>query len=127
MYCPRCLNSSLQMKQSGVANVVLNHKQMDRGRFLYNLDRQSQHEVNEEFKKKVVDFFRWYSNFKNQDPIEHIEIYSNDFYCTNGCPIGPNDKFSLIGELINYSVVVEVITEIAKKYEIGVELPKKKI
>ena len=41
MYCPKCYNNSLSMASRGVVDIIINGKQMDAGRFLYNINKES--------------------------------------------------------------------------------------
>ncbi len=87
MYCPKCFGHNLQACSTGVINLVINGKQMDAGRFLYYTNKQSQKEIEEQFVRKLEEFFKWYSSFENQEPIKNVQIISSDFMCDNGCSI----------------------------------------
>lgn len=122
MYCPKCLNSSLYLCDHGVINLIINKKQMDAGRFLYNLNDQSKDELVEELSQKIEEFFKWYSNFKNKEDIEVVQLVTTDVFCENKCSIGLSSKVSVIDLLIPKSVLLEVLEELGKKYNMNIKI-----
>ncbi len=122
MYCPKCLNNTLFLASHGVVNIIINDKQMDTGRFLYNTDRESREEIIENLTSKVIDFFKWYSTFRNQDPIKVVQICSSDFLCEDKCAIDLRIKFSVIDILIPKSTINNILHELSQKYNMKIEL-----
>ncbi len=122
MYCPKCLNDTLSLCSRGVVHLIVNGKQMDAGRFLFNLSKEDAQDIQKAFKLKLEEFFIWYSNFKNKDPITRIEVCSGDFRCESGCRIDVNSRFSVINVLIPKKVVVQYLDELGQKYSLRVEL-----
>lgn len=122
MYCPKCLNDSLLVSPKGVITLILNGKQMNNGRFLYNIERDDFSEFNRALREKIDEFFKWYENFQNRDPIHTVEVCSSDFVCSNGCAIGVHETFSVVDLLISYKDLVKMIKEEADKFGVGVEL-----
>ena len=45
MYCPVCFNNSLSLSPKGVIDIVINGKQMDASRFLFNTGDQNKEEL----------------------------------------------------------------------------------
>lgn len=125
MYCPMCLNDTLSMRDRGVIHLIVNGKQMDTGRFLYNILKESPEELNENFEKKLEEFFRWYSNFQNKDPIQYIHICSSDFRCEKGCGIHLGNKYSVVDVLIPREVVLEKLEILGEKYDMIIELEER--
>ncbi len=122
MYCPTCLNDSLQINKSGIINIIINSKKLDNGRFLFNLVDQTEEQVFETFEDKAEDFFKWYSKFQNPSKIQRIQIISSNFNCTSGCPFKANMKKSVLGVLLPEEEVKEVILTLGEKYNLEVEL-----
>lgn len=122
MHCPKCFNDSLRMATRGVVHIIVNGMQMDTGRFLYNLGKESQEEVNENFKDKLEEFFKWYSNFQNKDPIKVIELLSSDFSCDEKCRLDLGMRFSVLGILLPYEDVDQMIQDLGKKYRMTIQL-----
>jgi len=94
---------------------------MDAGRFLYNLDDNRYDEMVHDLKGKLEEFFKWYSNFKNRDPICKVELLTNDIKCSNNCPMLPNTRISVMELLVNPKTVKSMIEELGKKYDLKVE------
>ena len=122
MYCPKCLNSSLCLKDKGVVQVIVNKKQMDSGRFLYNFIDESKEEILASLESKVEEYFKWYSSFSNKEDIQSIELVSNDINCENGCSIGINKMFSVINLLISSKSLHLTLQKLGKKYSIDINI-----
>jgi hypothetical protein len=110
------------MKSRGVVNVIINGKQMDAGRFLFNLDKDSPEELKASLSKKFDEFFRWYGNFNNKDPIDTIELVTNEVVCEMGCAIPLNFRFSVIDILLKGGVIREMLIKYATKYDVEIQL-----
>ena len=122
MYCPKCFNPTLKLASSGVVDVIINKKQMDAGRFLYNLTTQRQDQISRDFTKKLEEFFLWYSTFQNKEPITNIALTSSDFICEEGCRVGMNQKFSIVDILIAKNIIETKLNELGKKYKLEIKL-----
>lgn len=118
-YCPKCLNSSLYLKERGVIELLINGKQMDSGRFLFNIEKSSRTEIYKELYKKMEDFFKWYIDFKNRVPIETVELCSADFKCES-CGFIPNIKQrqSIIDILVPKKIIEDHIKELSVIYKV---------
>ncbi len=122
MYCPVCLNNSLYINTRGVMNIVVNGKQMDAGRFLYDFDRDRAHFI-ADLTQKLEEFFKWYSNFQNIEAITKVEISTIDVTCENGCSMPPATKFSVFdGNQLKKNEIGKILTKLATKYNLEIEL-----
>lgn len=121
MYCPKCLNNSLHVNSRGVMHIIINGKQMDAGRFLYNFDKDKTSFLRD-LQQKLEEFFKWYSNFQNVEPITRIEICTSDVICENKCPIPINHRFSIINEVVSSKEVQKELMKYAQKYNMEIEL-----
>jgi hypothetical protein len=116
MYCPACFGRTLSLKKHGVIHTVINGKKMDTGRFLFNDLKDTKEDRLRELKKKIEDFFKWYSSFQNKEPIQSFGLYSSDFVCSNDCKIPINSRISIIGLIFKAEDVKKVIEGLAEKY-----------
>ena len=110
------------MAPRGTINIVINNKQRDTGRFLFNSDKESKEEMRQKLLKKCEEFFEWYSTFQNQDPISRLNITSSDFKCSSGCKAMPNFSLSAIGILFPEKDVQKIFQKLADKYLLQIEL-----
>ncbi len=122
MYCPKCLNESLYLCDHGVVNLIINNKQMDAGRFLYSMDDHSRDELIAALSLKIEEFFKWYSNFKNREDIEVVELCTSDVVCENKCSLGLNHRISIIDVLISKNQLAELLAEIGNKYNMNIKI-----
>jgi hypothetical protein len=122
MYCPSCLNSTLSLNHKGVADLIINGKQLDNGKILFNALQMKETETLLE--KKISEFFKWHSKFQNIEVIENIEIVSNSFSCSNRCPLKASQKFSLIGLLFTEDLIWNLAKKIGQ--EIGLSISRGK-
>lgn len=123
MYCPKCLENGLFLKSRGVVELIINGKQMDAGRFLFNRDTSKKEEIYSDFKKKLEEFFSWYSQFKNTEPIQIVELSTADFKC-EVCGFSPplKQRFPIADVLIPQSVVIKCLKEQGEKYNLDIKL-----
>lgn len=123
MYCPKCLEDNLLLKSRGVVELIINGKQMDAGRFLFNLDSSKKEDIYRDFQKKLEEFFQWYSGFKNKAPIQHVELSTTDFKC-EACGFNPsfNQRFAIADVLIPRTLMLKCLNEMATKYDLKIEL-----
>jgi len=122
MYCPKCFNQSLFLKQKGAVDIYINGKRRDTGRFLFNIDPTYYDEVVADFRHKCDEFFKWYSNFNNKDSIQYVELHTGDVKCENGCSFSPLEKFSAVDSVIPSSEIKAIIEQLAETYSMQVEL-----
>lgn len=123
MYCPKCLNYSLQINDKGIANIIINGKRMDRGLIYFKFtDEFEQRESKEKIKEKIVEFFAWYSKFQNILPITRVELTTSDFNCSKKCVIPPNLQLSIIDIIISKNELQLFLDDIAPKYGLKIEL-----
>lgn len=123
LYCPKCLESCFYLRESGVVDLLINGKQMDSGRFLFNIKKHEQKVVIEQMHNKMQDFFLWYKDFNHRAPITQIELCSADFKC-EACGFVPTIKQrqSVLGLLIPPKKMLESVQELAKKHNIELKL-----
>ena len=122
MYCPKCLNNSLHLCAKGVVDISINNKRRDSGRFIFNMSPSEKQAMLEDFAVKCEEFFQWYSNFQNKDPIHRLELTTSDVKCENGCKFSAMEKFSAIGTVIDTRTIKTVVDELGEKYSLKIEL-----
>lgn len=122
MYCPVCFSDTLFVGHRGVVNLIINGKQMDAGRFLFRVEDERRETVKAELKRKLEEFFKWYSNFQNKDPIKKIELFSSDFSCEAGCKMPLNYRQSVVDILITSAELRNMLTEMGAKYKLEIKL-----
>ena len=122
MYCPECFNNTLKINSRGVVRLAFNGKSKETSLFLYNISKDKPDDVKKNVAEKFDDFFKWYASFKNADPIKNIELYSNDFTCSNNCKILLTTKITVVGLLITQKDVHEIANEVAIKYNLQLQL-----
>ena len=122
MYCPKCFNNTLFLNAKGVIDIIINRKKRDSGRFLFNFDPSRQEEIEIEFEKKCDEFFKWYADFQNKEPITSLELITSDVRCENGCKFSPTDHVSAIGVILPNRKILEVIQRVGDKYKIPINL-----
>lgn len=120
LYCPVCLNKSLTVQGKGVVEITINGKHMDAGRFYYLADKPDQNK--RELKEKIEEFFKWYSNFRNIDPIRTVQLVTSSAICDNNCIFKPNSRFSVVGILFSIKEVQEIIKSLGMKYQMKIEI-----
>ena len=89
---------------------------------MFNRNQETDDQIEENLKKKINEFFSWYSRFNNATAIQYVQIISNNFGCATGCQIKADYKFSIIDVLVPKSVVVKHLQAAAKKYNMEVKL-----
>lgn len=122
MYCPKCLNNTLAINSRGVVHLMINGKKMDSGRFLFNFGEMTKTEFLDTFTEKIESFFKWYSNFQNQEPIAVVELYTSDLTCEDGCIIPIEHYVSVIDILIKKDTLLKILSEAAESYQMTIEL-----
>lgn len=122
MYCPKCLNNSLRINAKGVVDIIINGKKRDSGRFIFHTAESEREAMLADFETKCEEFFQWYSNFQNKEPINRLELTTSDVKCENGCRFSAMDKFSAVNNIIDAKTIKEIIDRVGPKYNLTVEL-----
>jgi hypothetical protein len=123
MYCPVCFQNTLKVRSTGVVKLAFNGKSRNTSLFTYNLQKETQEQLNAKLREKVVDFFSFYSEFNNKAPIKNFEAYSSDFLCTNACKIDVmNTRVSVVGLIYPFQTVKSILTEEGKKFGIDIQV-----
>ena len=123
MYCPVCFQNTLKLRSSGVIKLSFNGKSRNNSLYTYNLQKETQEQLDAKLREKIVDFFDFYSQFVNKAPIKNFEIYTSDFLCLNNCKMDRvSTKVSLIGMLYPLAVVRKILDEEAQKFAISIEV-----
>lgn len=123
MYCPVCFQNTMKIKPNGVVKLAFNGKSKTSSLFTYNLQKETQDQLQAKLKEKVVEFFSFYAEFNNKSPIKTFEAFSSDFVCTGGCKIDMmHTKVSVISVMYTVAEVKALLNEEGKKREIPIEV-----
>ena len=123
MYCPVCFQNTMKIRSNGVIKLAFNGKSRNTSLYTYNLQKETQEQLEAKLREKIVDFFSFYSEFANKTPIKNFEAYSADFMCTNSCKIDMmSTKVSVVGIVYPAATVKKLLTEEGKKFGIEIEL-----
>ena len=123
MYCPVCFQNTLKIRSSGVIKLSFNGKSRNTSLFTYNLQKESQEQLEAKLTEKIVDFFSFYSEFANRTPIKHFEAYSGDFVCMNNCKIDMiKTKVSVIGIIYPVATVKQFLKDEGNKWAIEIDV-----
>jgi hypothetical protein len=113
----------MKIRSSGVIKLSFNGKSRNTSLYTYNLQKDTQEQLDAKLREKIVDFLSFYAEFNNKTPIKVFELYSADFMCTNTCKIDVmNTKVSVVGIIYPRPVVKAILTGEAKKYGIEIEV-----
>lgn len=122
MYCPVCFQNTMKIRSSGVVKLSFNGKSRNTSLYTYNLQKETQEQLNAKLREKIVDFFSFYAEFNNKTPIKNFEAYSADFMCTNSCKIDVmKTKVSVVGIVYPTQLVRSMLLEEGKKFGIEIE------
>lgn len=123
MYCPVCFQNTMKIRSNGVIKLAFNGKSRNNSLFTYNLQKETDEQLQAKLREKIVDFLSFYSEFNNKAPIKNFEVYSADYLCTNGCKIDViNTKVSVVGLVYSSQVVKKILYEEGKKFGIDIEV-----
>lgn len=123
MYCPVCFQNTLKLRSNGVVKLSFNGKSRSTSLFTYNLNKDSQKDLESKLRERIVDFVSWYSEFQNKVPIKTIEAVSSDCQCSNNCKIDlVNTRVSVIGVLYSLKEIEKIISDEAQRFGIEVNL-----
>jgi hypothetical protein len=95
---------------------------MDLGRFLFNVGKQAKGQILEDLEDKLDNFFKWYGDFNNKEPIKRVDIISGDFTCDRGCRLDINFKGQVIDILFSGKELQEILNRLSEKYSITLDL-----
>jgi hypothetical protein len=113
----------MKIRSSGVIKLTFNGKSRNTSIFTYNLQKDTQEQLDAKLREKIVDFLSFYSELMNKTPIKHFEVYSADFVCTNSCKLDLNTtKVSVIGVIYPSSLAKKIIEEEGKKFGIDIDV-----
>jgi hypothetical protein len=113
----------MKIRSSGVIKLSFNGKSRNTSLFTYNLQKETQEQLDAKLREKIVDFFSFYSEFNNKTPIKNFEAYSADFMCTNSCKLDMmSTKVSVVGVVYPIPVVKQMLQDEGKKFGIGIEV-----
>lgn len=113
----------MKIRSSGVIKLAFNGKSRNTSLFTYNLQKETQEQLQAKLREKVVDFFRFYSEFTNKIPVKHFEAYSADFICTNSCKIDLlSTKVSVVGCVYSITEIKSILQEESKNFGIHIEV-----
>lgn len=119
MYCPVCFQNTMKIRSNGVIKLAFNGKSRNNSLFTYNLQKETEEQLLEKLREKIIDFFSFYSEFNNKAPIKTFEAYSADFICSAGCKIDViNTKVSVIGIVYSKTVVKTLLKQESSKFGI---------
>ena len=123
MYCPVCFQNTMKIRSSGVIKLSFNGKSRNTSLYTYNLQKETQEQLESKLREKIVDFFSFYAEFNNKTPIKNFELYSADFMCTNTCKIDVmNTKVSVVGIVYPRPLVKAMLMEEGKNFGIDIEI-----
>jgi hypothetical protein len=123
MYCPVCFQNTMKIRSSGVVKLSFNGKSRNTSLFTYNLQKETQEQLDAKLREKIVDFFSFYADFNNKAPIKTFEAYSSDFLCTNSCKIDVmSTRVSVVGNIYPSTVVKKILQEEGQKFGIAIDV-----
>ncbi|MFW5871890.1 MAG: hypothetical protein ACOCUT_02180 [bacterium] len=118
MYCPICFNNSLSLKDHGVIRLEINSKHRNNNTFLFNIQKDTEMDLQERLQQKIDEFLQWYSTFQNKEPITKFLVFSPDFICKSNHPLNLDIKLSVIGLLYDEDDIIDILEESCEKYNI---------
>ena len=122
MYCPVCFCNSLTTDERGVAHLSINGKRRDSGRILFSDVPEEKVKFVRTFTKKVKEFFDWYDQLTNKDPIRSVELITPNVKCSNKCQLPPHAFFPVTEELIPKVKLREIVYSTGEKYDFKIKL-----
>jgi hypothetical protein len=113
----------MKIRSSGVVKLSFNGKSRNTSLFTYNLQKETQEQLDAKLREKIVDFFSFYADFNNKAPIKTFEAYSSDFLCTNSCKIDVmSTRVSVVGNIYPSTVVKKILQEEGQKFGIAIDV-----
>jgi hypothetical protein len=113
----------MKIRSSGVIKLSFNGKSRNTSLYTYNLQKESEEQLEAKLREKIVDFFSFYSEFNNKAPIKTFEAYSADFICTNTCKLDMmSTKVSVVGIVYPVPTVKAMLQTEGKKFGIDIDV-----
>jgi len=125
MYCPVCFQDTLKIRSSGVIKLSFNGKSKNTSLFSYNLQKETQEQLEGKLREKIREFFGFYSELNNRTPIKNFEAYSSDYMCIDGCSISITTRVSVIEVILPLKRIEQILTEEGSKFGIVISLQTK--
>lgn len=122
MYCPKCFNDTLKIASKGRVKITFNGKSKSTSQFLYNLDQDTKKDIDSKIEEVIEDYFSYYSNFQNIDPIEEIQMLSFDFICSNNCALTVDNQINVREIFTKIDSLKKLLNKVAQKYNIQIIL-----
>lgn len=122
MYCPVCFQDTMKIRSNGVVKLAFNGKSKNTSLFTYNLQKETQDQLDAKLREKIDEFFKFYSELNHKTPIKNFEAYSSDFTCMEGCSINISTKVSVIDVLFTMAKIERILKEEASRYSIIINL-----
>ena len=116
IYCPACFNHTCFLKESGKVTIFFDGKKKASGVFIFNIKEQRADQIYQVIKEKLEEYFIWYGEFKNKEPLKKIDLFSSDFLCEKGCTL--NNNLSVVGILISENKFKSLVHKLAKDYDV---------
>lgn len=127
IYCPKCLDTSINLELSGVVHFIINGRHQETSQLLFSVDDFDQEKFAKEFRVKISEFMVWYSQFKNREVISSIQVFTNNYRCNNGCAFSANLKFSVVEVLLSANQIVNIVRECGREYGIETKISSEDI
>ena len=105
--------------------MTFNGKAKSTSQFFYDLKHDQDKDVLLKLDNVIADYFIYYSNFQNKDPIETVEATSLDFKCLNKCVINVSHKMNVIGLVFTKTMLIDSLNRMSVKYKIPLKLKLK--
>ncbi len=113
----------MKIRSSGVVKLSFNGKSLNTSLFTYNLQKETQEQLDAKLREKIIDFLSFYSGLINKTPIKNFEVYSADFICTNSCKLDlMSTKVSVIGVIYPAPLAKKILEDEGKKFGIDIEV-----
>lgn len=113
----------MKIRSNGVVKLAFNGKSRATSLFTYNLQKETDEQLEAKLREKIVDFFVFYKDLSNKSPIKNFEAYSADFICTNSCKIDMmSTKVSVVGVIYPVMKVRAMLNEEGKKFGIEIDV-----
>ncbi len=112
----------MKIRSNGVVKLAFNGKSKNTSLFTYNLQKETQDQLEAKLRDKIADFLKFYSELNHKTPIKNFEAFSSDFTCLDGCSISISTKVSIIDVLFTQQKIEKILNEEALKYSIIINL-----
>ena len=120
-YCPVCFSEDLELSQTGKITLFFNGKQHETASLRFDLLSDSPEDLEQKLIKALVNYFKFYSEFKNKEPISEIDATSVDFKCSNSCFLPPGTKVSVVNLLFKEEFLHSICEDLADEYSLDLD------